>query len=84
METFEADLRMLLGSRNSQIYGQSILNAVRNGEVVTIQREDGTALKLTEVSKAKQILGELFGWKCPSMTRLAGERLAGNRWMSPN
>jgi hypothetical protein len=65
MEVEAEDLRMLLTSRNSQLYGQALLNAVRQGDVVIIHNDDGTTVTLTEVHMAKRLLCDLFQWKCP-------------------
>jgi hypothetical protein len=63
MELQEDALREALQSFGAEEYGNSILDAVARRQPVRITMNDGTTLRLTDVSDSLNALRERFGWK---------------------
>jgi hypothetical protein len=63
MELEEDALRAALQSSDGEAYGNSILDAVAHRQGVRITMNDGSMLRLTDVSDSLNTLREKFGWK---------------------
>lgn len=63
MEYNEHTLREVLASPYGQSCGQSLLDMIIAGEVVTVAMNDGRTLLLSELQTARGILSEMFQWK---------------------
>lgn len=62
MDIQEETLRRIIASPDGHAFGQSLLDAIDQGEIVIIAKPDRRTLTLSEVHMARRTLRDVFDW----------------------
>jgi hypothetical protein len=66
MHLEEGALRDMLQSADASVHAHALLDAVAGRTIVTIQMNDGSMVRLSDVSDSLNTLREKFGWNAAS------------------